>query len=66
VGGVSTSNLAVLTAGVDAVEEDLKSNDLTATSVTSVLAQQRYRDIYEPMLDESPPAPAPPEPKSPK
>lgn len=66
IAGVETSRLAALSEGIDDVEENLKSSDLTATSVTAVLAERRYRDIYEPMLDEAPAKPSEPKPSEPK
>lgn len=59
IAGVEESNLAALSEGIDNVEEGLKSSDLTATSVTAIMAERRYRDVYEPMLEEPPPKPDP-------
>jgi hypothetical protein len=56
IGGVEQSDLAALSAGVDQVEEGLMSSDLTATSVTAVMAARRYLEIFEPLRRDGSPA----------
>ncbi len=64
VGGVELSALNALTQGVDAIEESLKSSDLTATSVTGLQGKSARDRVFEPGRLDPPPPPEPPKPKS--